>query len=101
MNRDDEIVHDGQIVRVPLTIIDAAANFARAGLVRHSPGYAVLNDADRRQRIERLQARSARIADAWRSPTPEPKTSISQTTDASLSPRDRRISRLVNAWKNP
>ena len=99
MNRDDEIVRDGQVVRVPLTIMDAAASIARAGLVRNSPGYAVLSDAERQQRIERQQARNAQLANGWRSPAPEPKTT-SQATDATLSPRDRYIARVANAWKS-
>jgi hypothetical protein len=107
---DKEILEDGEELRVDMFMMDNVAvgrpsavplSDAARGLIRHSPGYAILNDADRRKRIERLQARNARIADAWRSPMPEPKTSTSKVTDAALSPRDRRISRLVNAWKNP
>ena len=101
MNRDDEIVRDGQVVRVPLTIMDGAANIARAGLVRHSPGYAVLSDAERLQRIERQQTKDAQLTDSWRSPLPGRTTASTPTADSNRSPRDRYISRVANAWKNP
>jgi len=77
--------------------MDTAARIAPSVLARHSPSYVVPTDADRRQRIERFQARSARVADAWRSP--DQKTAPSKVNDAGLSPGDKRTLRTASAME--
>jgi hypothetical protein len=92
---DDDILKDGQTIRVPMFTMDSAQRLIadRTGMVGHRPGSLPLSDAERSTRTERLQARDAGVSQRWRTPSSE----RSNTKDARL----LRDQWLTNAWRRP
>ena len=112
------IVQDGQRIKVPLMMADAAtvniAAITRAAMsdaerpqaAMHKPGAGILSDADRDARESARQRKIARQADAWRSPPPvqAPVADATQrTTPADVSQANtawqRAQTRKASAWK--
>jgi hypothetical protein len=112
------VVQDGQSIKVPLMMADAAtvdiAAITRAAMTdasmpsaaMHKPGAGILSDADRDARESARQKRIARQADAWRSPPPLQATvadATQRTTPADVSQVNsawaRRNARVAQAWK--
>jgi hypothetical protein len=110
---DDQILKDGQTLRVPQFMMDSTSTLdklqqvimaaQRAASTLHAPGSLATTDADRERRAELYQKRDKRLVDAWRNPPPlEPtqaKTAIvSKTSAERYAARDAR---LESAWNTP
>jgi hypothetical protein len=112
------VVQDGEKLKVPLMMTDAAtvdiAAITRAAITNapmpsaamHRPGSLALSDADRAARDKALAARDQRLVDAWKNPAAlqAPVTDATQrTTPADVtmvnSARARKMARQAEAWK--
>jgi hypothetical protein len=120
---DDDIVRDGQSLRVPIMLMDAASRapadasaitariLADQALptVLHRPGaLAVVTDAERNARDQLYAARDRRVADAWkntRAPIAAPAAQTAPALSAVALTADsearyaRRDQRLRDAWR--
>lgn len=99
---DDDVLQDGQQISVPLQLMDHAPripaarvddNFAMQG---HRPGYVVIADAARSERIERQRAHDAELSKRWRGV----KAAGAPPADSLALARARRDQRLTNAWRH-
>lgn len=100
MNRrddDDEVMRDGQRVRVPLTMMDsmqrAIAQSATFDAALHRPGYRFGDPAEQAVRDAVRITREAMLADAWRTPA-----TVAPVADAATG-RNGYLDRLENGWK--
>lgn len=124
---DDEVIKDGQTVRVPLFMMDNAdarlraegteqllksgtltdeqrAAFARmpSSRVLHAPGSLPMSDADRASREKLYEARDKRLTDAWKNPPSlDPGQTVRTITPAASADRyAARDARLEQAWRS-
>jgi hypothetical protein len=111
---DDEegrILKDGERLRVPMLLMDSLqrdiANNTRPAIL-HRPGPLPITDAHARQK--RCEARDARLADAWRTGTPDAANEgganeggaaprPNNGPDAPTTARIARDARLEQAWR--
>ena len=105
---------DGETIRVPMTMMDAAHDallrgqiVADAVEVRHSPGYAVpaLTDAELVNSEAAMAARRKALSEAWKQPPAKPavppfKKDEAPATDIE-SLLQARDTRLTEAWRTP
>jgi len=99
IKHDDDVIRDGQTGRVPIMTMDSAHralqlriddNFAPA-MQGHRPGYALISDAARDERIERQRAHDAELSARWRSGLPATETPTAQTLATARARREDRL----------
>jgi hypothetical protein len=112
------VVKDGEMLKVPLMMADAAtvdvAAITQAAMsdasmpsaAMHRPGSLALSDADRAARDKALAARDKRLVDAWKNPPALQATvadATQRTTPADVTTvntaRARKMARQSEAWK--
>lgn len=103
---DDEVVRDGQKVRVSLTLMDSlqkaiAGNVTVPALCR--PGYVQLNDAQVADKAATYAAYNERLNNAWKAPPPllpQPHTDTKARAAAAdhYGQYDKKVS---ERWRGP
>ena len=102
MIKKNEVLKDGYVLKVPL-LTDSAPripapriddNFAPQ-MQGHRPGFVVVTDQERAQRVERQRALDAKLSGRWRG-APAPKMHYADTREAA---RARSKEALSNRWK--
>jgi hypothetical protein len=93
---DDDMLRDGETMTVPLILMDSAPTDPTVRLEGHRPGYAVLSDAARNQRIERQRSQDAALNGRWRGT--DASENLTVDTRGST-PRERYQARISSAWR--
>ncbi|WP_029582952.1 hypothetical protein [Bradyrhizobium sp. URHD0069] len=112
---DSEIVPDGGVVRVRMTMMDHQMlpyhvqrildeNTVADTCILHKPGFLPVNAAARRDALEKkLDARDAKLSEAWRDPPKLDQTHEKPTPTPALDREavyQRRDQRLRRAWED-
>lgn len=109
-DEDDDVVRDGQTIRVSLMMMDSmdpvqcavASNALVGDGVGHRPGSLALTDADRERRQQLHDAYERTLTSRWRNPlTPASQRNPERPTgDARLDAYAQYNQRVANAWRH-
>lgn len=112
---NDEIARDGQVVRVPMMLLDSIQRSVAAGTTiidtaGHRPGSLVMTDADKQKRSALYDSHDATLSGAWKIPPipiSSPTENVGQvvklnpqamaTRELALASYEQRV---ASAWKN-
>lgn len=119
--RKSRIVKDGEVLRVPLMLMDSMSAEQRAAMTLadqitrtaqpsspSSQRTVPISDADRDRREALLEKRDKKLQDAWRDPAPvlgvvppKQQSAAPLLTEDSAARYARRNARLEQKWRNP
>jgi hypothetical protein len=105
------IAEDGEVVRRPLTLMDAATRDLAATVDRilrpqlplmHRPGFVQLSDAEKTARERLYRNHDQKLTERWRRPTQlaDHSDTVQAAGDERLNAYQRYQQRVSNAWRH-